>query len=175
MAHGIARLSPRYCTDRMRYLSLGRDEAVMWQRHVLAVPDPRYDPTRDEDRQQAAQTQPGKKTPQQRLVTQECEDGSAATGTGSHPPPPPNSQLLAWGLSVDVASDALNPGFACPFPAATTVTLDNPAYKWLGVSLMRGKLDWALLRRAGVVGRCLGNEAYTLSDHKWMCVDVQLR
>jgi hypothetical protein len=64
------------------------------------------------------------------------------------------------------------PGFADPFPAAATVTLDNPAYRWLGLSLMRGKLDWALLRRLRVRSRALGNEQYALSDHKWMALEV---
>lgn len=30
---------------------------------------------------------------------------------------------------------------ADPFPP-DTVTLDNPAYRWFGLSLMKGKLDW---------------------------------
>lgn len=61
-----------------------------------------------------------------------------------------------------------------PFPAATTVTLDNPAYRWFGLSLMRGKLDWVLLRQLQVLGTQLGNHNYALSDHKWMTVDVAL-
>lgn len=31
-------------------------------------------------------------------------------------------------------------GFEDPFPASTTITLDNPAYRWFGISLMRGVL-----------------------------------
>lgn len=37
MAHGIARLSPNYCRDAMRWLSLGCSEAAWWQRNVLSV------------------------------------------------------------------------------------------------------------------------------------------
>jgi hypothetical protein len=141
MAHGIARLSPNYCCDRMRFLSVGRDEAVIWERSVLSVRDPRYDFVGD-----ASMT--------------ESEIA------------PVNAQLLRWGCPADVAADAVNPGFACPFPAATTVTLDNPAYRWFGMSLMRGKLDWALLRGMEVRATAIGNADYSLSDHKWLLVEV---
>lgn len=35
MAHGIARLSPRCCGDRMRWRSLGWYEAQVWDRHIF--------------------------------------------------------------------------------------------------------------------------------------------
>lgn len=35
MAHGIARLSPRYCCDGMRLRSMGLYEAQVWDRHIL--------------------------------------------------------------------------------------------------------------------------------------------
>ncbi|GAB4817241.1 hypothetical protein N2152v2_004287 [Parachlorella kessleri] len=87
---------------------------------------------------------------------------------------PFNVQLVKWGLSQETARDALNPGFSDPFPAATTVTLDNPAYRWLGFSLMRGKLDWALLRRLRVHSTHVGNLDYGLSDHRWLAAEVSL-
>jgi hypothetical protein len=37
MAHSVARLSPNYCCDGMRWRSLGSSEAAWWQRYVLAV------------------------------------------------------------------------------------------------------------------------------------------
>jgi hypothetical protein len=37
MAHSLARLSPNYCRDAMRWRSLGSSEAAWWQRYVLAV------------------------------------------------------------------------------------------------------------------------------------------
>eukprot|EP00727_Mastigamoeba_balamuthi_P009470 m51a1_g5145 hypothetical protein (322) ;mRNA; r:32725-33978 len=37
MAHGIARLSPKYCRDKMRFWSLGSSEARWWADNVLAV------------------------------------------------------------------------------------------------------------------------------------------
>jgi endonuclease/exonuclease/phosphatase family metal-dependent hydrolase len=37
MGHGVARFSPFHCTDRLRWASLGQDEAHWWQRHVFDV------------------------------------------------------------------------------------------------------------------------------------------
>lgn len=147
MAHGIARLSPNYCCDRMRWLSVGRDEAAVWEHSVLSMRDSRYDP-------------------------ESGANGDPQT-TGQPETVPVNAQLLRWGLPPDVAADAVNPGFRCPFPAATTVTLDNPAYRWFGMSLMRGKLDWALLRGLAAGATAVGNADYALSDHKWLLVEVE--
>ena len=146
MAHGVARLSPSYCCDRMRFRSLGSDEAVVWEREVLALKDQRYDPQNDGG------------------------DRNITSGGGGSSPPV-NEQLRRWGLDAASAADAVNPGFACPFPAATTITLDNPTYRWFGVSFMRGKLDWALLRRVRAVRTGVGNDDFALSDHKWLLVE----
>eukprot|EP01103_Thecamoeba_quadrilineata_P005622 TRINITY_DN15395_c0_g1_i1.p1 TRINITY_DN15395_c0_g1~~TRINITY_DN15395_c0_g1_i1.p1 ORF type:complete len:169 (-),score=14.77 TRINITY_DN15395_c0_g1_i1:50-556(-) len=35
MAHGIARFSPKYCSDGMRFWSIGRSEAKWWTVNVL--------------------------------------------------------------------------------------------------------------------------------------------
>jgi hypothetical protein len=37
MGHSVARLSPNYCSDRMRWGSFGTYEAAWWQKHVLSV------------------------------------------------------------------------------------------------------------------------------------------
>ena len=63
-------------------------------------------------------------------------------------------------------------GFWDPFDPKHTVTLDNPSYRWFGLSLMKGKLDWVLLRRLCLHGTAVGNSGYTLSDHKWLAADV---
>lgn len=55
-----------------------------------------------------------------------------------------------------------------------TVTLDNPRYRWFGLSLMKGKLDWVLLRRLRVAAQSIGNHEYQLSDHKWLAAEVAL-
>lgn len=39
LAHGIARLSPKYCTDIMRILSVGSTESEWWVRNLLTVRD----------------------------------------------------------------------------------------------------------------------------------------
>ncbi|KAG7672843.1 hypothetical protein KSW81_001783 [Nannochloris sp. 'desiccata'] len=158
MAHGIARFSKNYCCDRMRFLSLGHDEAVMWEQNVLKVQDPRYLPSHDADVDVATATNAGPRV-----------EGSELTPSR----PPVNSQLLRWGLDLKYARDAVNPGFSCPFEASKTVTLDNPAYKLWGYSFMKGKLDWALLRRLRWIKKELGNLNYELSDHRWMLVEVQ--
>lgn len=80
--------------------------------------------------------------------------------------------MLAWGLSTPVALAALNPGFSDPFDAESTVTLDNPRYRWGPWSLMAGKLDWMLLRQLAVCGTSTGNQDFALSDHAWLCADV---
>ena len=63
-------------------------------------------------------------------------------------------------------------GFADPFDPVETITLDNPSFRFLGVSLMKGKLDWVLLRRFRVANTAVGNHDYSASDHKWLCADV---
>ncbi len=40
--------------------------------------------------------------------------------------------------------------------------------------MMKGKLDWALLRRLRVHDKTMGNSDYSLSDHKWLQVRVSL-
>ena len=47
MAHGIARLSPNYCCDSMRFWSFGQTEAYFWDHSVLSFTDPRHMPERD--------------------------------------------------------------------------------------------------------------------------------
>ena len=42
MAHGIARLSPNFCCDKMRFRNLGRTEAQFWEDAVLAQADKKY-------------------------------------------------------------------------------------------------------------------------------------
>ena len=65
-------------------------------------------------------------------------------------------------------------GFEDPFDTLETITLDNKEYRFLGLSLMAGKLDWVLLRRLLVKAKAVGNDDYAASDHKWMMVDVVL-
>lgn len=65
-------------------------------------------------------------------------------------------------------------GFADPFDPVDTITLDNPQFKVFGFSMMKGKLDWMLLRRLDVKDKSVGNHDYSASDHKWLCADVTM-
>jgi hypothetical protein len=89
-------------------------------------------------------------------------------------PSPVNKYLLQHGLPPAVAAAAVNPGFEDPFDARTDVTLDNQQYRLGPLHLMAGKLDWCLLRGCHVVQKAMGNSDYSASDHKWLCVAVQL-
>ena len=42
MAHGVARLSPKFSRDKMRWLSLGQTEAGFWQRNLFDLQDPQH-------------------------------------------------------------------------------------------------------------------------------------
>lgn len=119
--------------------NLGLTEGEVWEREVLAWPDPAHDPS--------------------------------ASGVGEDRAP--NPRLLGWGLPRRTALAALNPGFRDPFPASTTVTLDNPRYRLWRWSLMAGKLDWVLLRGLRPCRAWEGNATYELSDHKWLAAEVQ--
>ena len=127
------------------YRSLGWSEGELWDHKILQFTDPEYE-----------------------LQAQAVENaGSSAIATRI-----PNPYLIKWGLPAEVALAALNPGFHDPFDAGTTVTLDNPAYRIAGRSLMKGKLDWILLRGLHVRAKDMGNRDFALSDHAWLAATV---
>lgn len=199
MAHGIARLSPSFCSDNMRWLSLGRDEAVMWENYVLSVEDPQYHLDSDKDVlkrnlshgndifwndapvsspcQSSPLSRSWKSTSDLRILSENAsawkptsqDHGESTIRSKS------NAHLLRWGVDMQVAKSALNPGFHCPFPASSTVTLDHPTYRIFGISLMRGKLDWMLMRRLLVESTSLGNMDFSLSDHRLMTANVRFQ
>jgi hypothetical protein len=82
-----------------------------------------------------------------------------------------NERLLNLGLSPEVCGNLLNPGFHDPFDVHTT-TLEPDFTKLCGYSLMKGKLDWLLLRALEVKHKEIGNHDYALSDHKWLSADI---
>lgn len=90
-------------------------------------------------------------------------------------PSPINKYLVKLGLPAAVAEAAVNPGFIDPFDVIRDATLDNPKYRFGPLHLMRGKLDWVLLRGCRVVGKAMGNDDYRASDHKWLMVEVMLQ
>ena len=63
MAHGIARFSPKFCKDKMRFWSLGQSEAAFWDRAVFQVMDLDTVPEQDSNwlnRAQAGEGRGGK-------------------------------------------------------------------------------------------------------------------
>jgi hypothetical protein len=73
-----------------------------------------------------------------------------------------------------VAAAAVNPGFLDPFDCVADYTLDNPAYRIGPLHLMRGKLDWCLLKGCRVLATALGNDDFAASDHRWLLVAAEL-
>eukprot|EP01026_Neomeris_dumetosa_P059131 TRINITY_DN5519_c0_g1_i2.p2 TRINITY_DN5519_c0_g1~~TRINITY_DN5519_c0_g1_i2.p2 ORF type:complete len:227 (-),score=32.78 TRINITY_DN5519_c0_g1_i2:250-930(-) len=83
-----------------------------------------------------------------------------------------NSKLLNLGLPKQVAQDALNPGFWDPWDVDADSTLDIFLF-YNTLHLVRGKLDWLLLRGdLFVTNKLLGNQDYSASDHKWLLVEL---
>ena len=77
MAHGIARFSPRYCKDKMRFWSIGQSEAEFWDHTVFKVMDPDTIPEQDSlvqqrsrpaEAMQAVDNQPAPQTGEQTLL-----------------------------------------------------------------------------------------------------------
>lgn len=145
MAHSIARLSPLYCCDAFRWLSLGQTEARFWAHHVLEVTDA------------------------------ECVVGFDVEAAPARAPLRiaegiANPRLAPYCLPPRLCEAAVNPGFVDPWCPDGGVTFDNAAYH----GLMHGKLDWVLLRGPmRCVGKEMGNAEYALSDHKWLAVDLE--
>ena len=82
MAHGVARLSPKFSRDKMRWLSLGQSEAGFWQRNLFDV----------QDLQRAASS------------------GSAAPDSAQAAPSQHNSRLAWYGVPEAACRELLNPG-----------------------------------------------------------------
>ena len=130
MGHGIARFSPKFCTDKMRFWTLGQSEAAFWHRAVFRVNDPDTVPDQDaaQHSQQAAepasQIQHGSnKAGLQNAAASQAgtKDTAAAEGVSQEagtvslfPPrllgPSTNGFLRKWGLPQRVCQDITNPG-----------------------------------------------------------------
>eukprot|EP00884_Botryococcus_braunii_P013625 jgi/Botrbrau1/22263/Bobra.0138s0025.1 len=148
MGHRLPRLARNFCTDKMRFLTIGQEEASFWENNVLNVLDP------------ASVTccRKVKEMP-----------GNASTSSLKQSG---NQRLLKLGLDEAVCNDILNPGFKDPFDPVKTVTLDHPGFRFFGHGLVKGKLDWLLMRCLKPITTSVGNDDYSMSDHKWLCADV---
>ena len=82
MAHGVARLSPKFSRDKMRWLSFGQTEAGFWQRNLFDL----------QDLQHASLS------------------GSAAPGQAQADQPQHNSRLAWYGVPGAACQELLNPG-----------------------------------------------------------------
>lgn len=128
MAHGIARFSSKFCTDKMRFWSLGQSEAAFWQHNIFDIVDYNTIPEQDEAQyrprpsKRASQVQHASSTAgiqegsasqaesaaNQQSATQEA--GSPALFPPGLLGPGVNGPLRSWGLSEDVCRDITNPG-----------------------------------------------------------------
>ena len=153
MAHSIARLSPTYCCDKFRWASLGSSDARFWQTNLFDVM------AEAEEAEEAVPADAA--VPPPLAASSSSSVLRIASGVA-------NPRLAAWGLPPALCAAAVNPGFRDPFCPDADVTLNNPTY-W---GLMQGKLDWLLLRGMTAAEKHVGNHSYTLSDHKWIAVDI---
>ena len=128
MAHGIARFSPKFCTDKMRFWSLGQSEASFWHHKVFGVADPNT--ISEQDHAQRSCKPDEQPSPHQHAgSTATVRDSSALQADSASaqkaalqeagqpalfPPhllgPSINAQLQSWGLSEQVCMDITNPG-----------------------------------------------------------------
>ncbi len=124
MAHGIARLSPNYCCDIMRWKSIGYYEAQVWQRLVF---DNRGGPPSPVLR--------GYGLSQQTYVSLLCFMGGVSV------------LWLSNTCATKHSCEALvnTAGFEDPFNIVKDISFDNPKYRLCGLlPLMKGKLDWCV-------------------------------
>lgn len=134
MGNGAARLSPSFCTDHLRFKTLGICEARFWHENLFSV-----------------------------LEASTENDGKRI-----------NKKLLKWGVDEELCKEAINPGFHDPWDVEKDVTLEHPAIKGYKIYLVTGKLDWILGRGMQFGEKEIGNHDYSMSDHKWLLLEVFL-
>lgn len=140
MGNGVARLSPSFCSDHLRFKTIGICEARFWKDNLLSVSDT------------------------------DAKNAALISGTT-----PVNSKLLKWGVDPALCEEATNPGFVDPWDVEKDVTLEHPAFKGTKIYLVTGKLDWILGRGMTFHSKEIGNHDYSMSDHKWLQVEIGLQ
>ena len=133
MAHGVARLSQHYCTDQMRFWSLGQTEAGFWHRNLMLVPDPRYpaeapssntcntsnpsactaDPSailRQRAGSDNAMHPCSTNSSQDASSTEETQHQQQGASLEHYQGRPMNMKLLRWGVPEAACQELLNPG-----------------------------------------------------------------
>lgn len=123
MAHGLARLSPKYCgNDWMRYVTIGKSEGKWWMDNAL------------------------------------CGGDKA------------EKNLKWWGFNEDVCKNYVCfEGFFDPFDVEKDITVQN---HW---GLYYGKLDWIFIKGGIILNKFMGNHNYSLSDHKYLGIDIKIK
>ena len=135
MAHGIARFSSKFCTDKMRFWSLGQSEAAFWHRTVFSITDPDTVPEQDHVWQGSQHAESASKSQEpseaagvhnssalpaassaagDAAATSQLGANQEAAGAALFPPgllgQGTNGALLKWGLSTQICQDIINPG-----------------------------------------------------------------
>ena len=153
MGHSIARLSPKYCKDRYRFLSFGTTESEWWNQNLFGW--------HMEDGEINLKLQSGGSKLIETLLSlwnqNNCLDEREP------------SRVTLSGFTMDVLKSARNPGFYDPWSCTNDITLRHPDY----FGLFKAKLDWTLLRGFEVVNRWIGNHDYEASDHKYLMVEIK--
>ncbi|CAG8451861.1 3256_t:CDS:2 [Acaulospora colombiana] len=148
MGHSIARLSPLYCTDRYRFLSLGWTESEWWDVNLFGwhIHDGEIN-----------------------LRLQSGGLKTLAAFLRINKSLSERSLQVMSGFSSEALRAARNPGFYDPWSPTKDITLHNPNY----LGLYSAKLDWTLICGFEVVNRWIGNDDYSASDHKYMMVELK--
>ncbi|PKY39399.1 hypothetical protein RhiirA4_538071 [Rhizophagus irregularis] len=153
LGHSIARLSPKFCRDRYRILSLGITESEWWDKNLFDWH------LKDGEINLKLQSGGFKIFKSLFSLKNDCclkEKELSIVTTLS-------------GFPIDVLKSARNPGFYDPWSCTNDITIHNPNY----FGLFKAKLDWTLLRGFDVVNRWIGNHDYNASDHKYLMVDIK--
>ncbi|CAG8654316.1 8361_t:CDS:2 [Cetraspora pellucida] len=158
MGHSIARLSPLYCTDRYRILSLGLSESEWWDINLFDW--------HINDGDINLKLQAGGSWILAKLLKYFYYNND---NTNSDQFYSQMNNYIMSGFTLDVLRAARNPGFYDPWSPTRDITLANKNY----FGLYSAKLDWTLLCGFEVVNRWIGNDDYSASDHKYMMVEIK--
>ncbi|CAG8719981.1 5745_t:CDS:2, partial [Racocetra fulgida] len=160
MGHSIARLSPLYCTDRYRFLSLGCSESEWWDINLFDW--------HINDGDINLKLQAGGSWIMVNLLKYFYYNNNDNNTNLDQIYSQLNNYMMS-GFTLDVLRAARNPGFYDPWSPARDITLANKNY----FGLYSAKLDWTLLCGFEVVNRWIGNDDYSASDHKYMMVEIK--
>jgi hypothetical protein len=155
LGHSIARLSPKFCQDRYRFLSLGITESEWWDKNLFDW--------HLKDGEINLKLQSGGSKLFEKLLSLKNYNNYYLKEKEL------SKVMTLSGFPIDVLKSARNPGFYDPWSCTNDITIHNPNY----FGLFKAKLDWTLLRSFEVVNRWIGNHDYEASDHKYLMVEIK--